>query len=154
MALGRTTFTLLANSIVVSNEKSNNILLIVVVRAILTNVIKLLMCNHYGCNKLECFVTGRPFQPSLMIAGMARSLPWRNLWKVLHSDNLELYSQILDWAENSWWDKHSNLLRTFVKLMPKRFVIWGQGYKTFSSVIDEFSKWARVLVLGKLSSLI
>ncbi len=40
------------------------------------NVIKLFLSGIYEFgNKLECFVLDRPFQPSLMFVGKARSLP-------------------------------------------------------------------------------
>jgi len=80
--------------------------------------IKLFTPVIYGFSlKARMFVSGKPFQTSLMFVG---TLEWSTL-KVLHSGWLPPYPQTLDKAEKACRDKHSSLLRKSVNYGCKMF---------------------------------
>jgi len=80
------------------------------------------------------FVPDRLFEPSLMIASKARSLP-ESTWKVLYLVRLQPYSQTS--LERSARVKHSSLLGPFVSYVENKVLwIWACTLMLFTVIID------------------
>jgi hypothetical protein len=72
------------------------------------------------CIRLGFFVSGRPYQLSIMFEGKTCSLPESGApFKVIHEGRVQPYSQTSDKA--GWACQNSSLLRTFVNYDPNKF---------------------------------
>jgi hypothetical protein len=99
--------------------------------------------------------------PSLLICSQPKIVWWAQCCKILYQSNLQMFSGVLLTTniklERSDRDKHSNLIRTLINSTRKKFYnieAWAKCYKTFYGRNLRMLTAARVLVPGRLFSLI